>query len=123
MIFAEGEEMGFWRKIFASGGRHEEKRHDFEPELRYCPACDAEYRPEISHCATCGVPLVTGAERIAAWQKGEDERARSGREIAASDLVTPALTGKLPDMKASGLVLAAAGVAYRIAATGGCGGG
>jgi len=115
--------MGFWRKFFTGGERHEEKRHDFEPELRYCPTCGAEYRPEISHCATCGVPLVTGAERIAAWQKGEDERARSSREIAASDLVTPALAGKLPDMKASGLVLAAAGIAHRIAAVSGCGGG
>jgi len=115
--------MGFWRKIFDSSGKNKKAAHNFDPESGYCPACGAEYRPEISHCATCGVPLVSGAERIAAWQKGEDERARSGREIAASDLVTPALTGKLPDMKASGLVLAAAGVAYRIAATGGCGGG
>ena len=113
--------MGFWRKIFAGdGGENKKAGHNFDPESRYCPSCGDEYRSEISHCATCGLELVSGRERIVAWQKGEDERARSAREIAASDLVTPALTGKLPDMKASGLVLAAAGIAYRITAASGC---
>ena len=116
--------MGFWRKFFtATGGKNEENGHNFDPELRYCPACGGEYRPEIRHCAACGLELVIGAERIATWQRHEDERSALGREIAASDLVTPALTGKLRDMKASGLVLAEAGVASRVTAIAGCGGG
>ena len=116
--------MGFWRKIFTGPGRGKEKDgHNFDPGSRYCPACDGEYRSEISHCAACGLELISGEEHIAAWQKGRDERARSGREIATSDLVAPVLTGKLPDMKASGLVLAAVGIACRISAVSGCGGG
>jgi hypothetical protein len=120
--FFRRRKMGFWRKIFAGGERRDEKRHDFESELRYCPACDAEYRPEISHCASCGLPLVTGAERIAAWQRQEEDRARRGREIVASDLVVSLLTGKLGDLQATGLILSEAGIACRIAAAGGCGG-
>jgi ribosomal protein L37E len=123
MIFFGRRKMGFWRKFFAGGGQREEKRHDFDPELRYCPACATEYRPEISHCASCGLPLVTGKERIAAWQRQEKERAHRNREIAAGDLVVSLLTGKLPDMKASGLALAAAGIVHRIIAVSGCGGG
>jgi len=116
--------MGFWRNFFTTaGGKNRENTHSFDPESRYCPACGGEYRPEISHCATCGLELVSGAERISAWQKDQDERARLSREIAAGDLVMPVLTGKLPDMKASGQTLAAAGIAYRIAAVSGCGGG
>jgi len=115
--------MGFWRKLFAGGEQREEKRHNFDPGLRYCPACASEYRPEISHCASCGLPLVTGEEKIVVWQRQEEERAHRNREIAVGDLVARLLTGKLPDMKASGLVLAAAGIAHRITAAGGCGGG
>jgi len=116
--------MGFWRKIFAAaGGKNEETRHNFDPGLRYCPACGGEYRREISRCAACGLALVTGAERIAAWQQREDERAALSREIAMGDVVTPALTGKLPDMKAGSLALAEAGIASRVSAIAGCGGG
>ena len=116
--------MGFWRKIFATtGGKNEESGHNFDPELRYCPACGGEYRPEISHCAACGLELVAGAERIATWQQHEDERATLGREIAATDVATTALTGKLRDMKASALVLAESGIASRITAISGCSGG
>ena len=116
--------MGFWRKFFAEDdGKNQKNTHNFDPGLRYCPACGGEYRPEISHCAACGLELVAGEERIAAWQRREDDRAAQRREIAPCDLVMPALTGKLRDMKASALVLMAAGIASRLTAISGCGGG
>ena len=116
--------MGFWRKMFtAAGGKNEENRHNFDPGLRYCPACGGEYRPEISRCPTCGLELVAGEERIAAWQRQQNERAALNREIAVDDAVTPTLTGKLRDMKASAMVLAEAGIASRLTAISGCGGG
>jgi len=110
--------------MFAAAGEKSGKSaHNFDPASRYCPACGGEYRPEISRCPACGLELVSGEERIAAWQRREDERAGLCREIAAGDLVTPALTGTLRDMKASGLVLAEAGIASRVVAVSGCGGG
>ena len=34
---------------------------DIDPECNYCPACNDEYRPEITTCAACGVALESGA--------------------------------------------------------------
>jgi len=36
-----------------------------EHDLKYCPKCRDEYRPDAELCATCALPLVMGAELIA----------------------------------------------------------
>ncbi|MDR3088346.1 MAG: hypothetical protein LBU39_00820 [Desulfobulbaceae bacterium] len=100
------------------------KKHNFDVESRYCPACDTEYRAEISHCADCGARLISGVARIAAWKSQDEERRARGREITASDVVARVLIGKLRDLKAAGTIVSASGIAFRIsAAPGGCGGG
>ncbi len=35
-----------------------------EPDLKYCPQCDDEYRAEIEKCAACNVSLITGREKM-----------------------------------------------------------
>lgn len=60
-----------------------------DPELKYCPKCNDEYRSDIENCAGCNVPLITGAQRLAI----EEERQRkiAGRSTTLSindDLVT-----------------------------------
>ena len=49
-----------------------------EPDLKYCPKCDDEYRAEIEKCATCGIELITGLQKIereeALREKTECER-------------------------------------------------
>ena len=37
-----------------------------DPELKYCPVCDDEYRADIKMCAVCAVELISGLEKIAA---------------------------------------------------------
>ena len=34
-----------------------------EPDLKYCPQCNDEYRAEIEQCAACSVALITGREK------------------------------------------------------------
>ena len=41
------------------------------PEAKYCPECGAEYRPEISACADCHVPLVEALPVDTAEQEPE----------------------------------------------------
>ena len=41
-----------------------------DPDLKYCPECDDEYRAEIEKCAACSIDLITGLQKI------EREKAR-----------------------------------------------
>ena len=52
-----------------------------DPELKYCPKCNDEYRAEIVRCAACEIELITGQQKIAM----EEERTRK-LETRVSDL-------------------------------------
>ncbi len=60
-----------------------------DPEMKYCPNCNDEYRPEISKCGVCGQGLVFGAEYRAQEQaRLARVRSRPGAVQAGDDLVT-----------------------------------
>ena len=72
----------------------------FEPELKYCPKCNDEYRADIKKCHVCACDLLTGDEMIA---RDEDQRkkkvGRSG-EFRADDELVAVRHGPLAEMRA-----------------------
>jgi hypothetical protein len=70
-----------------------------EPDLKYCPECNDEYRAEIEKCAACGIDLITGLQKI----KMEEERTKilEGRsiELNPEDDLVPIQRGPLADMR------------------------
>jgi len=70
-----------------------------DPELKYCPKCDDEYRADIARCAGCGVPLITGRQRL----EMEEQRRRrlEGRdaELSAEDDMVNLRKGPLGEMR------------------------
>lgn len=60
-----------------------------DPEMKYCPSCKDEYRPEIAQCGVCGRPLVMGVE-YQAQEQGRLARVqnRRGALQPGDDLVT-----------------------------------
>ena len=54
-----------------------------DPDLKYCPKCNDEYRAEIEMCAACQVQLITGSEII-------DKEARRKRRTEQRDELTAA---------------------------------
>ncbi len=77
-----------------------------DDDLKYCPGCNDEYRPEIKNCASCGIPLLTGTAMRA--MLAEKNRARSGRnmEIKSDDELVAVRRGPVLAMKELQKVLA-----------------
>ncbi len=70
-----------------------------EPDLKYCPQCDDEYRWEIEQCAACGVELITGQEqleRLAARQRRLEGRST---ELQAGDDLVSLRRGPLAEVR------------------------
>ncbi|WP_035245007.1 zinc ribbon-containing (seleno)protein DG [Desulfogranum mediterraneum] len=71
-----------------------------EAELKYCPRCGEEYRPEISQCAACSLELIQGArlrEILAQQARAQGERSL---EIAAGEELVTIRQGPLLQIKA-----------------------
>ncbi len=101
--------------------------HGIDHEMNYCPSCKDEYRPDISYCGTCGIPLVSGRlemERVKAEQAALDGRSM---EILVTDELVNIRKGPLKDMKSLQKLLASERVPSVLAGepggcTKGCGG-
>jgi hypothetical protein len=71
-----------------------------EPELKYCPKCQDEYRAEIVACAHCDVALLTGAEILARQQAGLEKRANRKGALREDDQLVSVRRGPLAEMRA-----------------------
>ena len=69
-----------------------------EHDLKYCPKCRDEYRPEIERCAACAIPLVWGAE-LAARAAGGDSRQNRKGPLTPDDQLVVVFQGALGDLK------------------------
>lgn len=70
----------------------------YDNDLKYCPECKDEYRPEISLCAVCKVGLLSGSEML--QQVGVSTQHRQPKvEIEPGDELLPLQKGNLLDMK------------------------
>lgn len=70
-----------------------------DPELKYCPVCDEEYRADIKSCVSCDVDLVSGREKIAAEEVVQQQRAARSMELSAEDDLVNIRKGSLLEMK------------------------
>ena len=70
-----------------------------EKNMRYCLACQDEYRPEIKKCGVCGGSLLTGEEVLGSQNSQKQQvDARKGALSETDDLVT-LLKASLSDVK------------------------
>jgi uncharacterized protein (UPF0212 family) len=58
-----------------------------DPDLKYCPKCNDEYRAEIVQCASCGIDLLSGAELLDAQSKQNAHRNNRLGALTADDEV------------------------------------
>jgi len=70
-----------------------------DPELKYCPVCDDEYRADIKMCAVCAVELISGLEKIAAEETLIQKKAARSMELTADDDLVNIRKGPLLEMK------------------------
>ena len=93
-----------------------------DPDLKYCPKCDEEYRAEIAMCAACNIELISGEQRLdqeKAVQKKKDARSMT---ITNDDELANIRKGSLHDMKQLQTLLAKENIPSLLAGEGGnCG--
>ena len=70
-----------------------------DPDLKYCPQCDEEYREEIISCASCNIELITGSEKLAMEEAAKIKFASRSMDITADDELANIRKGPLGDMK------------------------
>lgn len=72
---------------------------DIDPELKYCPACNDEYRAEIVACAGCEGELITGEQYLEMKNDSLSERDNRSMELSADDELVQLRSGPLQEMK------------------------
>jgi hypothetical protein len=70
-----------------------------DPDLKYCPECDDEYRAEIEICAACGIELITGLQRIEREEARQKKLAGRTGELDPDDDLVSIRGGPLPEMR------------------------
>jgi hypothetical protein len=70
-----------------------------EPDLKYCPQCDDEYRAEIEICGVCGIELITGREKIAREEAHRKKLESRVTELGPDDDLVNIRRGSLLDMR------------------------
>lgn len=78
-----------------------------EPDLKYCPQCNDEYRAEIARCATCGIELETGVDRLARQEAAARRRTQRRVTLTAEDDIVSIHRGPLAEIKRIERMLAA----------------
>jgi predicted Zn-ribbon and HTH transcriptional regulator len=72
---------------------------NIEPDLKYCPQCNDEYRAEIVTCATCKVALLTGVEMQARLEAHQEKKSPRSLEIFPDEPMTTIRKGQVLPMK------------------------
>jgi hypothetical protein len=70
-----------------------------DPELKYCPECDDEYRAEIEKCASCCVDLITGRQKIELEEDRQQKLAARTGELNQDDDLVAMRRGSLAEMR------------------------
>ena len=67
-----------------------------EPELKYCPKCNDEYRAEITVCVDCGIELISGSEIL---KRDTGQKPTRNMTISPDDEMVNIRKGAVIDMK------------------------
>lgn len=104
-------------------------KYRIDPELKYCPSCQDEYRADIVVCASCDVDLISGAKMIEAQQQKDQRMAERSMAIAPEEELVEIMKGAVLNIKQIQSKLAGEGIPSIIAGDsnscgkGCCGGG
>lgn len=90
-----------------------------DPDLKYCPQCDEEYRAEIEKCVSCNISLVGGEERLAQEEAVKQQRESRSMTISSDDELANIRKGSLHDMKQLQSILAKENIPSLLAGEGG----
>jgi hypothetical protein len=98
-----------------------------EPEMRYCPQCQDEYRPGILVCAACGVELLSGVQMQELLDRKRGRSAGRAAAITPEDELIDIIKGKIINVKSVQALLSREGIPSLIAGDSsscgkGCGG-
>lgn len=86
-----------------------------EPDLKYCPRCQDEYRADIEICASCSVELLTGRQVLELEEKKKAKLAGRSMEIQAGDDLVDIRKGAVLEIKQIQALLARLGFPTLIA--------
>ncbi len=70
-----------------------------EPDLKYCPKCDDEYRAEIEKCAVCCIDLITGRQKIEMQEERRKKFESRVSDISPDDDLVRIRRGPLAEMR------------------------
>jgi hypothetical protein len=70
-----------------------------EPELKYCPECNDEYRADIVECASCAVELLSGSQLLAMEEQKKSGRSTRPMEIQPGDELVDIRKGAVLEIK------------------------
>jgi hypothetical protein len=70
-----------------------------EPDLKYCPRCNDEYRAEIEKCGVCGIELITGRRKIEMEEAQRKKLASRVSDISPDDDLVALRRGPLTEMR------------------------
>ncbi len=74
-------------------------KYRIEPELKYCPECNDEYRADIIECATCSVELLSGSQLLAMEEQKKTGRPDRSMEIQPDDELVDIRKGAVLEIK------------------------
>jgi hypothetical protein len=72
---------------------------DVDPDLKYCPQCNDEYRAEIATCAGCEKELLTGAQLLEKMEARQKKLASRSLELSPDDDLVNIHRGTLTEMR------------------------
>jgi len=72
---------------------------DIDPELKYCPKCNDEYRADITTCVACEAELLTGAQLIEKLEDRQKKLASRSMELSPDDDIVNIRRGQLTEMR------------------------
>jgi len=85
-------------------------KREIEAELQYCPDCMEEYRADISTCADCHIPLVSGRKLLEARKDSEQKQQGDTMVISPDDELVTIRKGPLVQIKDFQNMLKRAGI-------------
>ncbi len=68
-------------------------------EMNYCPACNEEYRSDISICVSCNVQLINGNEKLRLTQELTQDFHGRSMDISPADELVTIRKGPLAEIK------------------------
>ena len=76
-----------------------------EPDLKYCPQCNDEYRAEIEKCAACGIELITGRQKMEMEEVLRKKLESRTAELSPDDDLVTLRRGPLSEMRRLAMLL------------------